>query len=40
MAAFAAPTCTHAQLRESAAKTIAQTMGNPELRPKSFRGGE
>ena len=40
MAAFAAPTCTHAQLRESAAKTIAQTMGNPEFRPKSFRGGE
>ena len=40
LAVFAAPPCTPAQLRESAAKTIARTMGNPELRPKSFRGGE
>jgi len=36
--AFAVP--AYAQLRESAAKTIARTLGNPEFRPKSFRGGE
>src|ERR1700740_962858 len=36
-AGFVVP--AYAQLRESAAKTIARTMGNPEFRPKSFRGG-
>jgi dipeptidyl-peptidase-4 len=40
LAAFAVPSIAYAQLRESAAKTIARTMGNPEFRPKSFRGGE
>ena len=28
-----------AQLRQSAAQLVARTMGNPEFRPKSFRGG-
>src|SRR5690242_4409800 len=28
-----------ARLRECAARTIARTMGNPEFRPKTFRGG-
>ncbi len=37
--AIAAPSSAQAQLRESAAKLIARTMGNPEFRPKSFRGG-
>lgn len=37
---LAAPPSAYAQLRESAAKLIARTMGNPDLRPKSFRGGE
>src|SRR5215475_4261283 len=36
----AGPSIAQAQLRESAAKLIARTMGNPEFRPKSFRGGE
>jgi len=35
-----APASARAQLRESAAKLIARTMGNPEFRPKFFRGGE
>ena len=39
VAAVAAPSIAQAQLRESAAKLIARTMGNPEFRPKSFRGG-
>ena len=38
--ALAAPRSTYAQLRESASKLIARTMGNPEFRPKTFRGGE
>ncbi len=38
-AAIAAPSSAYAQLRESAAKLIASTMGNPEFRVKSFRGG-
>src|SRR5215467_4981081 len=37
--AIAVPAISKAQLRESAAKLIAHTMGNPEFRPKSFRGG-
>jgi len=37
---LAAPASTRAQLRDSAVKLIARTMGNPEFRPKSFRGGE
>ena len=37
--AIAMPSSAHAQLRESAAKLIAHTMGNPEFRVKSFRGG-
>jgi dipeptidyl-peptidase 4 len=37
--AIAVPCSAHAQLRESAAKLIAHTMGNPEFRVKSFRGG-
>jgi len=37
--AIATPPSAYAQLRESAAKQIARTMGNPEFRPKSFRGG-
>ncbi|HKW32417.1 MAG TPA: S9 family peptidase [Candidatus Acidoferrum sp.] len=36
---MAAPPRADAQLRESAAGLIARTMGNPEFRPKSFRGG-
>jgi dipeptidyl-peptidase-4 len=40
VAATAVPSIAQAQLRESAAKTIAHTMGNPEFRPKTFRGGE
>jgi len=40
LAAIVFPAHAHAQLRESAAKLIARTMGNPEFRPKSFRGGE
>jgi len=39
LVAVAAPSIAQAQLRESAAKLIARTMGNPEFRPKSFRGG-
>ncbi len=39
VAAIAIPSSAHAQLRESAAQLIARTMGNPEFRPKSFRGG-
>jgi len=39
LAAIASPSIAHAQLRESPAKIIARTMGNPEFRPKSFRGG-
>ena len=39
VAAYAAPPRAYGQLRESAAKEIARTMGNPEFRPKSFRGG-
>ena len=39
VAASATPPSAYGQLRESAAKRIAQTMGNPEFRPKSFRGG-
>jgi len=39
VAAVAIPSIAHAQLRESAAKLIARTMGSPEFRPKSFRGG-
>lgn len=38
-AAIAAPRSVYGQLRESAAKRIARTMGNPEFRPKFFRGG-
>src|ERR1700746_2142834 len=38
-ATVAVPPVAQAQLRESAAKLIAHTMGNPEFRPKSFRGG-
>jgi dipeptidyl-peptidase-4 len=38
VATVAAPSA-HAQLRESAAKLIARAMGNPEFRPKFFRGG-
>jgi len=37
--ATATPPSAYGQLRESAAKLIARTMGNPEFRPKSFRGG-
>jgi dipeptidyl-peptidase-4 len=40
VATMANPSIARAQLRESAAKLIAHTMGNPEFRPKSFRGGE
>ncbi len=36
---IAAPPSASAQLRESAAKLIARTVGNPEFRVKSFRGG-
>jgi dipeptidyl-peptidase-4 len=39
VAAIGAPSSAYAQLRESAAKLIARTMGDPELRPKFFRGG-
>jgi dipeptidyl-peptidase 4 len=39
LVAIAAPPSAYAQLRESAAKLIARTMGNPEFRPKTFRGG-
>jgi dipeptidyl-peptidase 4 len=39
LAAITATPGTHAQLRESAAKLIARTMGNPEFRPKTFHGG-
>ncbi len=39
VATVVAPPSAHAQLRESAAKLIARTMGNPEFRPKFFRGG-
>jgi dipeptidyl-peptidase 4 len=39
VAAIEAPPRAYGQLRESAAKAIAGTMGNPEFRPKSFRGG-
>jgi dipeptidyl-peptidase-4 len=39
VATVAVPPVAQAQLRESAAKLIAHTMGNPEFRPKSFRGG-
>ena len=39
LAAVTAAPGAHAQLRESAAKLIARTMGNPEFRPKTFRGG-
>ena len=39
VAAIGAPPWAHGQLRESAAQRIAHTMGNPEFRPKSFRGG-
>jgi dipeptidyl-peptidase 4 len=37
--AVAAPPGARAQLRASAAQLVARTMGNPEFRPKSFRGG-
>jgi len=37
--AVAAPSMVQAQLRQSAAQLVARTMGNPEFRPKSFRGG-
>ena len=37
--AIALPSSASAQLRESAAKLIARTMGTPEFRPRSFRGG-
>ena len=39
LAVMAAPRITRAQLRQSAAQLVARTMGNPEFRPKSFRGG-
>ncbi|PYT81696.1 MAG: S9 family peptidase [Acidobacteria bacterium] len=39
LAGLAVPSVAQAQLRESAAELIARTMGNPEFRPKSFRGG-
>ncbi|HEX8837429.1 MAG TPA: DPP IV N-terminal domain-containing protein [Candidatus Acidoferrum sp.] len=39
VATIAAPPWAYGQLRESAAKRIAHTMGDPEFRPKSFRGG-
>lgn len=39
VAAIAVPSIVQAQLRQSAAELIARTMGNPEFRPKSFRGG-
>ena len=38
--ALGAATGSLADERESAAKLLARTMFNPELRPKSFRGGE
>src|SRR5437868_15401498 len=37
-ATVVSPPSAHAQLRESAAKLIARTIGNPELRPKFCRG--
>lgn len=39
VAVIGAPSIVHAQLRQSAAQLVAHTMGNPEFRPKSFRGG-
>ena len=39
VAKMATPSSAYGQMRESAAKLIARTMGNPEFRPKSFRGG-
>lgn len=39
VAVIGAPSIVHAQLRQSAAQLVARTMGNPEFRPKSFRGG-
>ena len=39
VAAIVAPSIVQAQLRQSAAQLVARTMGNPEFRPKSFRGG-
>src|SRR2546429_358248 len=39
VAAIATTPSAYGQLRDSAAKLIARTMGNPEFRPKSFRGG-
>src|SRR5690349_14207138 len=39
VATVAVPPVAQGQLRESAAKLIAHTMGNLEFRPKSFRGG-
>ena len=37
--AMLAAISARAQLRESAARLVARTMGNPEFRPRSFRGG-
>ncbi len=37
--AIAAPSNAYGQLRESATKLIERTVGNPEFRVKSFRGG-
>src|SRR5216110_842041 len=37
VAAIATTPSAYGQLRDSAAKLIARTMGNPEFRPKSFR---
>src|SRR5205807_4437053 len=39
VAAIATTPSAYGQLRDSAAKLIARTMGNPEFRPKFFRGG-
>ena len=38
-AAIATAPSAYGQIRESAAKRVAEAMGNPEFRPKSFRGG-
>jgi dipeptidyl-peptidase-4 len=38
-AALAAPLTAHADEREAAAKLVARTMGSPEFRVKTFRGG-
>src|SRR5437016_14125756 len=39
VAAIATTPSAYGQLRDSAAKLIARTMGTPEFRPRSFRGG-